>query len=474
MKATPSSMSHDVATPSSEQVAEPQYTGGYVPDTEEEKKLVRKIDMYLLPCIWLMYLLSYMDRTNIGNALIAGMDKDLDLDSSRYSVALVVFFVTYVVFEVPSNMVLSRTRPSLYLPGIMIIWGAITCGMAFTPSYEALIAFRVLMGVFEAGFAPGVLLLLSSWYKKEEQSKRFAVYISAAILSGAFGGLLAGSITSGLDGAHGTRGWRWLFLVEGVATIGFAIVALCILPDFPATTSARKFSEAEKALAMLRLQNDNQQIRNDEGPRMGHLEALKQSVLSWRTWLFVVGYMAIVGSSTLSYFYPTLNTGLGYDANTSQYMTIPIFGAAFVATATTGFFADRNSQWRGLILGGWMGVAMVCAVVVCVVYDFRARYAMLVVMASGLWASNGLALSYASVSFVTMPDEVRGVSLALVNAMGNLAQIYGAYLFPSSDKPKYIMGFSVISVMCFTGVVAYVSLFFLMKRYPPGVGSKPR
>lgn len=153
-------------------------------------------------------------------------------------------------------------------------------------------------------------------------------------------------------------------------------------------------------------------------------------------------------------------------------MTIPIFAVAFVATATTGFFADRNTKWRGLILGGWMGVAMLCAVVVCVVYDFKARYAMLVVMASGLWASNGLALSYASVSFVSMPDEVRGISLALVNAMGNLAQIYGAYLFPSSDKPKYIMGFSVISVMCFTGVVAYVSLFFLIRRYPMGVGNK--
>ncbi|TLD04879.1 uncharacterized protein PgNI_09209 [Pyricularia grisea] len=464
MEAKTSNMSHDEATPSSDQV--------YVPDTEDEKKLVRKIDMYLLPCIWIMYLLSYMDRTNIGNALIAGMDKDLDLDSSRYSIALVVFFVTYVVFEVPSNMVLSRTRPSLYLPGIMIIWGSITCGMAFTPSYRALIAFRVLMGMFEAGFAPGVLLLLSSWYKKEEQSKRFAVYISAAILSGAFGGLLAGSITSGLDGVHGIRGWRWLFLVEGSATIGFAVIALWILPDFPATTSARKFSQAEKTLAVLRLQNDNQQIRNDNGPRMGHFEALKQSVKSWRTWLFVVGYMAIVGSSTLSYFYPTLNTGLGYDANTSQYMTIPIFAVAFVATAATGLLADRNPEWRGLILGGWMSVSMLCSIVVCVVYNFKARYAMLVVMASGLWASNGLALSYASVSFVAMPDEVRGISLALVNAMGNLAQIYGAYLFPSSDKPNYIMGFSVISVMCFTGVVAYTSLFLLMRRYPLGFGSK--
>jgi MFS family permease len=145
-------------------------------------------------------------------------------------------------------------------------------------------------------------------------------------------------------------------------------------------------------------------------------------------------------------------------------MTIPIFGVAFFATGITGYFADKHTQWRGLILGGWMSVAMICSVIICAVYDFKARYALLVIMASGLWAANGLALSYASVSFVSMPDEVRGISLAFVNAMGNLAQIYGAYLFPYKDAPKYIMGFAIISAMCLTGVVAYVSLFFILRR----------
>ncbi|KXH31928.1 hypothetical protein CSIM01_02480 [Colletotrichum simmondsii] len=426
----------------------------YVPDSDEEKKLVRKIDLYLLPLIFVMYLLSYMDRTNIGNAKIAGMDRDLELDSSRYSIALVVFFVGYVLFEVPSNMVLTRTRPSLYLPGIMCLWGSVTIGMAFTPTYKALIGFRVVMGVLESGFAPGVLLLLSSWYKKEEQSKRFAVYISAAILSGAFGGLLAGSITSGLDGAHGIAGWRWLFVVEGAATVGAALIAFFALPDFPANTSLKKFSEKERELAIRRLQSAAEHLRTEEEPRLGHWAAFKLSMMSWRTWLFVVGYMAIVGSSTLSYFYPTLVSGLGYKSTAAQYMTIPIFGIAFVSTAVTGYFADRHSRFRGLILGAWMTVAMLCAVVTCVVYDFRARYALLVIMASGLWASNGLALSYASVSFGSMPNETRAISLAFVNAMGNLAQIYGAYLFPSKDAPKYLMGFGVISGLCFTGVVS--------------------
>ncbi|RMJ02485.1 hypothetical protein BHE90_016172 [Fusarium euwallaceae] len=440
----------------------------YTPGSDEEKKLVRKIDLYILPMMWIMYLLSYMDRTNIGNAKIAGMDKDLNLDSNKYSVALVVFFVGYVVFEVPSNMILTRTRPSRYLPAIMFVWGGVTIGMAFTPSYEALVGLRILMGILESGFAPGVLLLLSSWYKSEEQSKRFAVYISAAILSGAFGGLLAGSITSGLDGAHGKAGWRWLFVVEGAATMGCAIIAFFVLPDFPATTSNAKFSQAERDLAVRRLQRDKQQVTNGEEERMGPWQAFKLSMTNWRTWLFVVGYMAIVGSSTLSYFYPTLVKGLGYQATTAQYMTIPIFGVAFVVTAITGYFADKKNEWRGVILCAWMTVAMLCAIVTCVVYNFSARYALLVIMAAALWASNGLSLSYASVTFGSMPRETRAISLAFVNAMGNLAQIYGAYLFPSEDMPKYLKGFGVISGLCFTGAVSYIALHILLKRVAKG------
>ncbi|KAK2606474.1 hypothetical protein QQS21_003167 [Conoideocrella luteorostrata] len=434
-------------------------------EIEQEKKLVRKIDRHILPCMWFMYLLSYMDRTNIGNAKIAGMDKDLNLDSNKYSVALTAFFVSYVVFEVPSNMILTRTRPSRYLAAIMFLWGAVTVGMAFTPNYNALVGFRFLMGLLESGFAPGILMILSSWYRKEEQSKRFAVYISAAILSGAFGGLLAGSITGGLHNVNGIAGWRWLFIIEGIGTIAVSVIAAFVLPDFPSTMSDRQLSAAERSLAVRRLEIDARSRSTEEEPHLTHLQALKLSVTNWRTWLLVIGYMAIVGSSTLSYFYPTLVNSLGYQAREAQYMTIPIFGVAFVATVITGYFADHNAKWRGVMLGSMMTVAMLCSIIICIVYNVKARYALLVIMASGLWASNGLSLSYASVTFSSMPRETKAVSLALVNAMGNLAQIYGAYLFPSKDEPKYLTGFGVISGMCLTGVLAYFSLHLLLGRF---------
>lgn len=214
----------------------------------------------------------------------------------------------------------------------MILWGTVTCCMAAVKSYRQLVALRFVVGVLEAGFAPGVLLILSSWYKREEQSRRFAVYISAAILSGAFGGLLAGAITKDLEGAHGIRGkphstqrsltdrvqgWRWLFIVEGVASIGWACIAHFLLLDFPLTS--KHLSEDERQLASKRLLlTDNSRLIDEH--RLGPLQAIKHSLANWRVWLFTAGYMVIVGSSTLSYFYPTLVQGLGYGSIKAQYM----------------------------------------------------------------------------------------------------------------------------------------------------------
>ncbi|KAF2809022.1 MFS general substrate transporter [Mytilinidion resinicola] len=434
----------------------------------EEKALVRKIDLSLLPTIWLMYLLSYMDRTNIGNAKVAGMDVDLHLTSGQYSIPLVVFFITYVVFEIPSNLILSKTKPSIYLPVIMTLWGAVTCCMSLAHSYHTLLSLRLIVGVLEAGFAPGILLILSSWYKKDEQSKRFAVYISVAVLSGAFDGILAGAITGGLDGVRGLEGWRWLFItpqiVEGAATAFWAICSHFILLDFPANTA--RLTPREREFAISRLAADEVTSRTEDNPRLTSLQALAMSLSNWRTWLLTAGYMVIVGSSTLSYFYPTLVKELRYTSRIAQYIVVPIYAVAFVAVGVTGYFMDKHPQHRGVVIAAWLALSTLCSTLVCTIYNFTARYVFLVLTAAGLWASNGLALSHSASTFGSMSQEVRAVSLAFVNAMGNLAQIYSAYLFPKEDASKYLLGFGVISGMCAFGVAVYAISHVVIRRYP--------
>lgn len=214
----------------------------------------------------------------------------------------------------------------------MSLWGIATCCMAKVDSFGQLVACRVIVGLLEAGFAPGILLIISSWYRPNEQSKRFAIYISAAVLSGAFGGVLAGAITKGMEGVAGLRGWRWLFvssfevflvayaetlqIIEGAATVLWAIVSYFILLDFPSNT--KRLSDRERALAISRLQAANVHGEAECEEHLTSIQAMKQACSSWRVWLFVVGYMVIVGSSTLSYFYPTLVQGLGYNSTMAQ------------------------------------------------------------------------------------------------------------------------------------------------------------
>lgn len=208
-------------------------------------------------------------------------------------------------------MILARARPSIFLPAIMFVWGCVTIGMAWSDSYTHLIAFRVVIGCLEAGFGPGVLLLISSWYvfftpppqrpqtrplfnillryKKDEQSKRFSVYISAAILAGAFGGLLAGAISGGMDGALGIRGWRWLFIIEGALTALWSVCAAFLLLDFPANT--KRLTPRERELAIQRIIADSNTVRTEDTPEISHLQALKLAGQNWRTWGFTVGYM---------------------------------------------------------------------------------------------------------------------------------------------------------------------------------------
>lgn len=147
-------------------------------------------------------------------------------------------------------------------------------------------------------------------------------------------------------------------------------------------------------------------------------------------------------------------------------MVVPIYSVAFVAVLATGFFSDKIPQHRGLIIAGWLAFAMVCSIVVCAVSDFKARYVLLLFMASGLSSANALSLAYASSTFGAMQPETRGVSLAFVNAIANLSQIYGAYLFPSKDAPKYLMGFGVISGLCAVGAGIYVAAHVGIRRYP--------
>lgn len=162
----------------------------------------------------LLYLLSFLDRGNIGNAKIEGLQEDLGLTNDQYNWCLTCFFFTYAAFEVPSNLILKRLRPSVWLPAIMVAWGVVMTLMGVVQNYAGLMSARIFLGVTEAGLFPGVAYYLTNWYKREEIQLRQAMFFSAASVAGAFSGLLAFGIGK-MDGVGGYEGWRWIFILEG-------------------------------------------------------------------------------------------------------------------------------------------------------------------------------------------------------------------------------------------------------------------
>ncbi|KAH8927185.1 MFS general substrate transporter [Atractiella rhizophila] len=426
----------------------------YTPDTPEERRLRLKLDLHLLPILWIMYVINYLDRSNIGNARVGGMEDALHLSSNDYSLALLIFFVGYLLMEVPSNMLLAKLRPSLFLPGIMFVWGCVVIAFKGVNNLAGLVAIRFFLGIAESGFFPGVWFFLGSWYKREELSKRFAIFYSASIISGAFGGLLAGVITDYMDGVSGVPGWKWLFVLEGCATVFFAICATFILPDWPETT--RWLSEEEKLLAVERMKVAFQE---DAGTKMGHRESFMLAVKDWRTWAFVVCYSCICGAGQISYFIPTIARDLGYEGRQAQFMSAPPYAVTFVCCLVNNFWADRTGS-RSYHIAIPLTIAGASYIVMAAATGNTLRYVFLCFGAAGIWSAVPALLAYSS-ECIPRPAGKRAISVALINSLGSFASVYGSYLWPNEDSPRFVMGFATTCAFCLTGaVVAMLIRYF--------------
>ncbi|EJU00859.1 MFS general substrate transporter [Dacryopinax primogenitus] len=412
--------------------------------SKRERRLVRKIDAHLLPMLFLIYIFNYLDRTNIGNARIAGMADDLQLDGSRYNWALSIFFFGYLILQGPSNLILAYTKPSIYLPIIMICWATISACTAAVQSYQGLLVVRFFLGVVEAGVFPGAIFLLSSWYTRKELAKRVCLLYTGSIVSGAFGGLFAYGITNNLVDARGITAWRWLFLIEGVATIAVALLAIVILPDFPLST--RWLSTEERQIADLRLARDGHERGKK---RQISLRGLKLALRDWRTYLFILPCMTATCAGTFTYFIPTLVADLGYTSAIAQAMSSPPYVWAGIVVMTNGTVCDWNQQraWHSAVP---ITIAGIGFILLTKVTNDAVKYFALFLCGAGVWAPIPIILSWLS-DTMRFPPEKRAFAIGFVNTLSNLSSVYGSQLYPSSDGPQYWQGHAANAAFCFSG-----------------------
>ncbi|KAF4960799.1 hypothetical protein F66182_18252, partial [Fusarium sp. NRRL 66182] len=280
------------------------------------------IDFRILPVFAFLYLLSHVDRTNLGNAKIEGMTADLGLVGNQYNVASTLFFIPYIIFEIPSNMMLKRVSPHIWLTILVLGWGVVMTLMCVVQNYSGLIACRIFLGIFEAGFFPGAVYIISSWYIRSELQQRIALLYTASAFSGAFGGLLAFAISK-LNGIGNMAGWRWIFLIEGGVTVAVGLAMPFVIPR--SSEKAGWLTDEEKRFidCRLRLAGVRATSKEVESEKFSwrHLSA---GLLDWKVNLGVLMAWANAGpSSAFSFTMPEILTQLGYSSTIAQLMTIP-------------------------------------------------------------------------------------------------------------------------------------------------------
>ncbi|KAF2742471.1 MFS general substrate transporter [Sporormia fimetaria CBS 119925] len=408
-------------------------------EDKETRRLVRKIDMRLLPTLAVIYAFALIDRVNLPNARIAGMDEDLGLSiGDRYSILSMIFFIPYIIFQFPANIVIRKIGPALWLPSLVVIWGGVTMGMGFVTHWTQALACRILLGVLEAGYYPGCVFLLSCWYIRFEVQKRFSAFYLLALLASGFSNILAWGLSE-MKGLGGLNGWQWIFTVEGAITVLLGIMGFVAIIDFPdrATrphpVTRRPFlTEHEAAIVLARIQRD----RGDAVVDKLTFKTIRFHLRDWKIWEFAwLYFLNNVVAYSFSYFLPViLRNDMGHSVAMAQILSFPPYVVAAVWMFGTAWVADRYRK-RGAIIVLNCAVAIIGVCMMAYVDSPDVRYAGVFLGVTGANSNVPSLLSYMHNNIVGQMK--RSIASALLIGGGACGGIAASLIFRQQDAPEY-------------------------------------
>ncbi|XHF98544.1 hypothetical protein AWENTII_002093 [Aspergillus wentii] len=432
--------------------------------SEEEqvvaKKLVRRIDLLIMPLVILVYLMNYIDRNNYAAARLQGLETDLNLQGNQYQTGLAILFVSYLLTQVPSNLFLNYCgRPSLYLGFFVTAWGLVSVLTSQVKGYGGIVACRFILGLVEAPFFSGALFYLSKWYTQDELTLRMAIFYSGSLISGAFGNLIAAGILNGLAGKRGLAAWQWLYIIEGSITVFIGLIICAILPDFPHTW--RLLSEQEKHVANRRMALEAANADTDDGKGMSQLRGLKLAVMDIKTWILAIGYMAMAGAGGFQNFFPTLTDTLGYDHIVSLLLVAPPYVFMTFWTYAHGVIADRCKRPFWYVLH-----------VSRADHDNRVHH---LHELHHLWTAILFLLPrhihlrheqhHLQLDRLVHPSSSskRAAAFAIINAVGNSASIWTPYTFTENQAPYYRTAFGISLALQILAALMGVTLRWVLE-----------
>ncbi|GAB7353004.1 hypothetical protein MBLNU459_g3565t2 [Dothideomycetes sp. NU459] len=407
------------------------------------RKILWKLDTRILPVLALLFLCSFLDRTNVGNAKILGLEKSLKISDQQYASGLAIFYAFYIASELPSNLVLKKISPRIWLPFLTAAWGIIGMCLGFVQNYAGLLVVRAFLGIAEGGLLPGMVLYLSGIYTRGELALRIGIFYTTASLSGAFGGLLARGLSAIGTTTGVNAGWRWIMIVEGLLTFVVGAAAYFLLPNDVA--SARFLTIEEREFAVYRLTHDtssrlpSNHATEEERFRWSEVG---RGVVSIQLWLSASAYFAILsGLYSFGLFLPTIINGLGYTANEAQLWSVIPYAVAAVITVVTAVVSDRL-RLRGPVILCTLPLAIIGYAVIGNVHSNHVKFGMTFLMATGMYASVPPVLVW--ISNNSAGHYKRATTTGLQLAIANCGGFVSAFTYQTKEKPQYHKSHTII------------------------------
>ena len=389
-------------------------------DTAVESRLadaaLSKARRRLIPFLFVLYLVAYLDRINVGFASLQ-MNRELGLSEGVFGLGAGLFFLGYSIFEVPSNLILERVGARVWIARIMISWGVVAMAMIAVRGAASFFAIRFILGLAEAGFFPGVILYLTFWFPPREQARAVALFMTATALAGLIAGPVSGALLE-LHGLAGLSGWQWLFILEGLPAVILGILVLRYLPDSP--DKAAWLEVDERSALLMRLERERGHSTQKRQ------RSLREAISNSTVWILSLVYFAIVfGLYGVTFWLPQIIQSFGNrsDFGIGMLSAVPFFGAA-IAMVFVGRASDLNGERRWHLA--------VCAAVgaagLMLASTTRSPFlslGALSIAAAGIWGTFG--------PFWAMPPEflsgtAAAGAIALINSIGNLGGFAGPYV----------------------------------------------
>ena len=327
LDATPSGLAAGTAAPAAASARDDALDGAY-----------RAITWRLIPFLFVLWVLAWVDRVNVGFVKLTMLD-ELKWSALLYGLGAGIFFLAYFFFDVPSNLLLQRIGARKTITRITIGWGAVCVAMMFVKTPAMFYFLRFLMGVFEAGFYPGIILYLTYWYPSDRRAKAFGMFMSASGIAGVIGGPLAGTVMNGMHGINGWSGWQWVFLIEGIPSIIAGAVTWFYLTDRP--SEARWLTPEQRQLVEADLQRDASSLGERE-------EGLLTSLKDGRLWLLILVFFCVIAAnSSMTFFGPSVVKDAGFTnpATVGWIMSLSyLFGA--IGMVINGLHSDHSNEAR--------------------------------------------------------------------------------------------------------------------------------